>query len=170
MALALAPDDPPSKAALERCSNEVKAQRKLEDCNYQIMRGNYDRAEKLIDEGLALTQAQTELFEGARAKMQEQKLDRVYQEALSLEKDQRFPEAIEKYQELLAQTSYFKDTLTRIDTLQSYIKLAGELYAKAEASTDDKERLDLLQQIRIFWPEYRDVAKLVSGLEQKPGP
>lgn len=170
MALALAPDDPPSKAALERCTKEVKAQRKLEDCHYQIMRGNYERAEKLIDEGLALTTAQTELFEGARAKIQEERNDRVYQEALALERDQRFPEAIAKYQELLAQASYFKDTRTRVDTLQGYVTLAEELYKKAGEAADDKARLDFLQQIRVFWPEYRDVAKLVTELESKLSP
>jgi len=170
MALLLAPDDPPSKAALERCTNEVKAQRKLEDCHYQIMRGNFDRAAKLIEDGLALTTAQTEKFEGARAEIELQRNDKVYQGALALERDQRFPEAIEKYQGLLAQASFFKDTLARVDTLKGYVALAGELYQKYEQATDDKVRLDLLQQIRIFWPEYRDVTKLVTELEKKLAP
>jgi tetratricopeptide (TPR) repeat protein len=170
MALALAPDDPPSKAALERCTKEVQAQRKLEDAHYQIMRGNFERAEKLIEDGLALTTAQTELFEGARVKMQEQKYDIVYQAALALERDQRFPEAIEKYRELLAQASFFKDALARVDTLEGYVALAGDLYAKAAQTADDAARLDLLQQIRIFWPEYRDVARQVSELEHKLSP
>jgi tetratricopeptide (TPR) repeat protein len=170
MALALAPDDPPSKSALERCTKEVKAQRKLEDCRYQMMRGNFERAEKLIDEGLALTTAQTELFDGQRAKIQELKHALVYQEALALEKDQRYPEAIAKYQELLAQANYFKDTLARVDTLKGYIALADELYKQAGEAPDDKARLDFLQQIRIFWPEYRDVARLVTELEKKLAP
>lgn len=170
MALALAPDDPPSKEALERCTKEVAAQRKLEDCHYQIMRGNFDRADKLIDEGLALTVAQKELFDGARAKIQEQKHERVYQEALALERDQRFAEAILKYGELLAQASYYKDTLARVDTLKGYVTLAEDLYKKAAEAADDKTRLDFLQQIRIFWPEYKDVPRQVSELEKKLAP
>ena len=170
MALALAPDDPPSQAALERCSKEVKAQRKLEDAKYQIMRGNFDRAEKLIDEGTALTTAQTETFEGARALLQEQRNERVYQEAFALERDQRFAEAIEKYGELLAQANYYKDTLARVDTLKGYITLAEDLYKQASEAPDDKARLDFLRQIQVFWPEYRDVGKLVTELQQKPGP
>jgi tetratricopeptide (TPR) repeat protein len=169
VALALAPDDPPSKAALERCTKEVLAQRKLEDANYQIMRGNFERAEKLIEDGLALTLMQKDLFEGARAKIDEQRHEIVYQAALALEKDQRFAEAIEKYQELLGQAGYFKDTLARVDTLKGYIVLADELYKKAGEASDDKTRLDLLQQIRIFWPEYRDAAEQVSELERKLG-
>jgi len=166
MALALAPDDPPSRAALERCTKEVKAQRKLEDANYQIMRGNFDRAEKLIGEGLELTVAQKELFDGARAKIQEQKHERAYQGALALERDWNFPAAIEKYEALLADASYFKDTLTRVDTLKGYVALAGDLYKQAEAAPDDTTRLDLLRQIQIFWPEYRDVAQRISELER----
>jgi tetratricopeptide (TPR) repeat protein len=170
MALALAPDDPPSKEALERCTREVQAQRKLEAAHYQIMRGNWERAEKLIGEGRELTTVQAELFDGALAKMHEQQHDLVYREALALERDQRFEEAIAKYQELLAQASYFKDTLTRVDTLKSYVVLAGELYQKAAQAADDAQRLDYLQQIRIFWPEYRDVPKQVSELEAKLTP
>ncbi len=170
MALALAPDDPPSKAALERCTKEVLAQRKLEDAKYQIMRGNYERAEKLIEDGLALTTAQTDKLEGARALIQEQRNERVYQEAFALERDQRFAEAIEKYGELLAQANYYKDTLARVDTLKGYVALAEDLYKQASEATDDKARLDFLRQIQVFWPEYRDVAKLVTELEQKPGP
>ncbi len=170
MALALAPDDPPSKAALERCSKEVLAQRKLEDAKYQIMRGNFERAEKLIEVGLTLTTAQTDKFEGARALIQEQRNERVYQEAFALERDQRFSEAIDKYGELLAQASYYKDTLARVDTLKGYVALAEELYKQAGEAGDDKARLDFLRQIQVFWPEYRDVARLVTELEQKPGP
>ncbi len=170
MALALAPDDPPSKAALERCTKEVLAQRKLEDAKYQIMRGNFERAEKLIEDGLALTTAQTDKLEGARALIQEQRNERVYQEAFALERDQRFAEAIEKYGELLAQANYYKDTLARVDTLKGYVTLAEDLYKQAGEATDDKARLDFLRQIQVFWPEYRDVAKLVTELEQKPGP
>jgi tetratricopeptide (TPR) repeat protein len=170
MALALAPDDPPSQQALERCSKEVKAQRILEDAKYQIMRGKFERAEELIQKGLELTTAQTDKFEGARALVQEQRNERAYQEAFALERDQRFAEAIEKYGELLVQANYYKDTLARVDTLKGYITLAEELYKQASEATDDKARLDFLRQIQVFWPEYRDVAKLVSDLEQKPAP
>jgi len=170
MALALAPDDPPSRAALERCTKEVKAQRKLEDAKYQIMRGNFERAEKLVEEGLALTTAQTDKFEGARALIQEQRHERIYQEAFALERDQRFAEAVEKYGELLAQANYYKDTLARVDTLKGYVTLAEDLYKQASEATDDKARLDFLRQIQVFWPEYRDVAKLITELEHKPGP
>jgi tetratricopeptide (TPR) repeat protein len=169
MALALAPDDPPSKDALDRCTKEVKAQRLLEDAHYQIMRGNFERAQKLIDDGLALTLVQKDLFEGARAKIDEQRHELVYQSALALEKDQRYAEAIEKYQELLGQAGYFKDTLARVDTLKGYIVLADELYKKAGEAADDKTRLDLLQQILIFWPEYRDAAEQVKELAKKLG-
>lgn len=169
MALALAPDDQPSKEALERCTREVQAQRKLEDANYQLLRGEFDRASKLLDEGEALTTAQQDLFKGARDKILEVQHQRVYDSALALERDQRYTEAIAKYEELLAQAEYFKDSLARLDTLKGYVALADDLYQKAQAAPDDAARADLLKQILLFWPEYRDAAKLVAELEHKPG-
>ena len=168
MALALAPDDEPSKAALERCTHEVEAQRKLEAANYQILRGDFERSGKLLDEGLALTEAQKPRFDAARASIQDRIHETLYGEALALERDQRFPEAIVKYQELIEKARYYKDVFARLDTLQGYVQLAGELYQKFEAAGDDKSRLELLQQIRIFWPEYRDVGQRITELERKP--
>ena len=52
--------------------------------------------------------------------------------------------------------------------VQQYVN--EDLYKQASAAPDDKTRLDFLRQIQVFWPEYRDVAKLVTELEQKPGP
>lgn len=168
MALALAPDDAPSKAALERCTHEVEAQRKLEAAKYQILRGEFERAGKLLDEGLALTLAQKANFDAARASIQDRVHENLYSEALALERDQRFPDAIAKYQELIAKSRYYKDVFARLDTLQGYVQLAGELYQKFEAAADDPTRLELLRQIRIFWPEYRDVGQRIAELERKP--
>jgi tetratricopeptide (TPR) repeat protein len=166
MALDLAPDDAEAQAALERCSREVEAQRLLEMADYEMLRRNYDRAGEYLTRGEELTQKQKERFEGARASIQESRHEDLYQIALALEKDQRYPEAVEKYQELLDIAQYYKDVFTRRDTLQAYVELAASLHAKAKAATTDAERIDLLQQIEVFWPDYSDVKSQLETLRR----
>lgn len=164
MALDLAPEDPEAIAALERCTKEVEAQRLLESADYEVLRRNYDKASELLSRGEQLTQLQKDKFEGARTRIQEQRYEDQYQAALALEKDQRYPEAVEKYQELLDAAQYYKDVFTRRDTLQGYVLLAQQLYDKAAAASATPERLDLLQQIVVFWPDYRDVQAQLEAL------
>jgi len=166
MALDLAPDDAEAQAALERCSREVEAQRLLEMADYEMLRRNYDRAGEHLTRGEELTQKQKERFEGARASIQESRHEDLYQIALALEKDQRYPEAVEKYQELLDLAQYYKDVFTRRDTLQAYVELAASLHAKAKAAATDAERIDLLQQIEVFWPDFSDVKSQLELLRR----
>ncbi len=170
MALELAPDDPESQAAMERCSKEVEAQRLLEMADYELLRKNYDRAGEHLARGEQLTQKQKERFEGARARIQESRHEDLYAVAVALEKDQRYPDAVEKYQELLDIAQYYKDVFTRRDTLKAYIELAASLYAKADSASSDAERLDLLTQIEVFWPDYRDVRSRLEALRKAQTP
>lgn len=165
-AAALDPGNAEAKEGIERCLKESRAVELLSAVRMEIVRGRFEKAESLIEEGLAVTIAQTEMFEGARAQVQEARLEKLYQAALTLERDSRYEEAIVKYGELLAQGDYYKDALARRDVLAEYVKLAGDLHARARDAATDAERLDLLRQIRAFWPEYKDVADQLRALER----
>jgi hypothetical protein len=54
--------------------------------------------------------------------------------------------------------------IARRDTLQEYIRLAAELYDKAAAESDVAKKLEYLQQIRVFWPEYKDIQAQIGQL------
>jgi hypothetical protein len=165
LAVALDPANVDAKAGLDRCTSEWKAAQHLEQARMEIVRNRLDRARELVDEGDQLTVAQKDLFEGARAKIEQARLERMYQEALTLERDYRFEQAIAAYAKLLKDVEYYKDAITRKETLEEYVKLAGDLYAKSEQATTDEEKLDNLRKINVFWPEYKDVADQLARLE-----
>lgn len=167
LAMVLDPDNAEAKVGRERCTEEAHAAELLRQGKMEIVRGRFDKAQKLFEEGAPLTKQQQELFEGALTGLAEARNEKSYQSALSLEHDYRFEEAIVKYSELLKETPYFKDTLTRRDTLQSYVDKAVELYDKAGAESEPEKKATYLRQISVFWPEYKDVAEQLKSL-QKP--
>lgn len=163
-ALLLDPSNEEAKLGKERCADETKAADFLRDARMAILRGNFDQAEKLVDQGLAVTHAQKGLFEGMQARVHEARLQKLYAEGLSYERDLLYEKAVEVYAEILKETDYYKDVLARKDTLEQYIRLSADLYAKAEAATDRDEKVKYLEQIRLIWPEYKDVDKQLKAL------
>jgi hypothetical protein len=165
--LALDPENEEAREGLERCGKEAKASNLHSQVKMEIVRGRIDKALELIAEGEALTSVQRDLFEGARARIEQHGFENRYQTALAHERDLEYGLAVQAYGELLADSEYYKDALARKQTLEEYIRLAGELYAKAQAATDEKEKRDDLRKISVFWPEYKDVAEQLRALEKQ---
>jgi len=165
--------DPNNTRAVEgkaRCENESHVAELLREANNDITRGRFDPAQKKADEAGRLTVAQKERVEGLKNKIQEARYDALYKEALSLERDGKYPEAAARFGDLLAIAAYYKDALTRKETLEDFIKRADQLYSQAAAETDPAKRSDLLRQILSFWPDYRDVQDQLRALNvQKEG-
>jgi hypothetical protein len=132
-----------------------------------VLRGEFERAEELLTEGQALSDRQSERFEAARIDIAEERLGRAYQTALNLEKDFLFPQAIEAYQAILDDVQYYRDVLTRQGTLEEYVQRARELYAESRA-VQGAERLELLRQIEIFWPDYQGIGEEIERLSRRP--
>ena len=167
LALALDPDNAEAKVGLERTKKEARAARLIEETRMELVRGRFEQAQQHIDEGEAGSEHQKDLFEGLRADLETARNERLYSEALALELSGDFEAAIERYSALLERTPYFKDVLTRKDTLVEYVSDASELYARAEAATEPAEKLGLLRQIAVFWPDYRDVRGQIEALETR---
>ena len=163
-ALLYDPSNEEAQHGKARCAEETHAADLLRDARMAMLKGHFDRAASLIDQGLALTREQKDLFEGMQARVAQARLDKLYDEAVSLERDSLYEQAVEKYGDILKETDYFKDVLARKDTLEQYIKLAAELYAKAQASDDKAEKMNYLEQIRLIWPEYKDVGAQLKAL------
>lgn len=167
LALGLDPENAVAEEGLERTTIEAQASQRLRDAKMSILRRDYDQARAAIEEGLELTSEQHELFEGALADIEESRLSEMYEEAVNLEKDYLYPAAIVAYTTILGEADYYRDVITRRSTLQEYVRRAEELYASSQ-EVDGQERLDLLQQIEIFWPEYRDVEVQLEALRNEP--
>lgn len=163
--------DPKSREAgdgFERCSKESKAFELLSQAKMEIVRGRIDKALALIEEGEVLTSAQKDLFEGARALIEQRGFEDLYQSALAHERDLEYEIAVATYADLLTKAEYHKDALARKETLEEYIQLAAQLYAQARATTIEQEKIDALRKISVFWPEYKDVAEQLRVLSEKP--
>ncbi len=153
----------------EQMRVEAKADGLLSEGRFMLLRGEIDRGEATLREGAGLTAVQGERFEAALASVDDARVTKAYQLALDLEHDFRFTEAIEGYAEVLAARDFYLDTRTRIDTLRGYVEDAERLYAEAAATSDDEEKLELLRQIEIFWPEYRDLPEQIERLAKGAG-
>jgi tetratricopeptide (TPR) repeat protein len=164
IALLLDPSNPDARTGLERAQTELEVTALLDRAGMHVVRGQFDEAARLVQEAAAKTQVQKDQVEGEMATIREARLEQEYTDALVLEHDYRYDEAVQKYTELLEKTQFYKDVIARRDTLQEYIRLAADLYAKAAAEADSTKKLEYLQQIRVFWPEYKDVQAQIAEL------
>jgi tetratricopeptide (TPR) repeat protein len=169
LALVLDPANAQAAAGKQRAEIESRAATLLRESDWELVRGRLDKAFELAEEGSKLTAVQKDVFEGQLNKIQEARHEKLYKLARTLERDGRFPDAIEQYADLLKITAYYKDALTRKDTLEDFVARADRLYAQLEAETDAQKRLELLQQIAQFWPDYRDVTEKLRAAS-KPTP
>ena len=165
------PDHAEAKAGLERARKEDKAAEHLREAGRRTLHGDFEKAQKAIDEGLALTMHQTDAFGAAQQKLIEARLAKVYDEALSHETDRDYERAITAYElvldeaERLTSQRLFKDAIARKDSLEQAVHDATELYGQLDATTDNTELLRKLRKIEVIWPEYRDVRQRIAVLE-----
>lgn len=165
VALLQEPDNAEAKAGLERCKVELRVRELLGRVRMNLVRGRFEEAEEAVAKAAGLTTLQIDEVEGARASIREARHERAYKEAIALERDWRYPEAVARYDSLLARADYYKDVIARRDTLQEYIRLADELWRRADAAGDAAGKLALYRQIQVFWPEYMDLPARIAALE-----
>jgi hypothetical protein len=161
----LAPDNDEARAGMERNSVEVQAGTMLRDAQMKLYRKEFSDALSLLEQGEALTQLQHDAFATAREELVLARLSEVYQEALDLEHDQLYVEAVAAYGRILEEVEFFKDTRARQSTLQGYIEMAAAYYQQAREATDPEKRMECLRAIQGFWPDYMDVRDQLAALE-----
>lgn len=146
-------------AGLERCGPEVAVLDLLDEAERLVQRRDFEQASVRVERAARLTTQQTETVESARTKLQESRRKDLYQRARERENDFRYEEAIALYSELIDEAGFYDDAIARRETLEGYIETAERLYREAAAAPDAAKRRDLLRQIQLFWPDYRDVRR-----------
>ncbi len=169
-ALALDPDSADAAQGIERMENEMSVARDLRSARMEIVRGRLDSATKLAEAALERTVLQKDHAKGVLDEVREGGFEVQYRDGLSLERDWRFEEAVKRYDALLAEAQFYKDAITRRDTLKEYVRHAADLYAQAAQAATPEAELEILRKIDLFWPEYRDVSKRIAELEKPDGP
>lgn len=165
LALLLDPDIELARLGLERMKREEAVADKLREASRMLLREDFDGAQALLDSQAAITDRQGPEIAVLREELATARKEALYVAARTLETDGSYAEAIEAYDHLLAQATFYKDSLARRDTLTGFVHDADALWVRYEAATDDAERLALLRQIAVFWPEYRDVRARLAALE-----
>lgn len=152
---------------LDRMDMEVRAHGELAEAEMDILRGDFDGAQEGLQKAGELTQDQADSLGRLSAELEEARYSEMYEEARGLERDNRYPEAVEAYSKLLEEAEYYEDAIARRKTLLGFIERAEELYAAALEAADDETAAEKLREIPVFWPEYRDVEARLEVLEAR---
>ena len=167
LALLLHKDDAAAQAGLARMEIEDRVGELLRSAERELGKGAYDKAVGFAQAALDLTAVQKPTAESYLEQIEEARLGSIYERALTFEKAQQYPEAITEFDAILGRTPFFRDTISRKDTLQSYVSEAAQLYERALASSDPQEQLGLLRRIAVYWEAYKDVKPRTAQLERE---
>ena len=140
------------------------AKERLDHADWLRLRGRFDEARAALDEGLVLTDVQVDEFASRAIDIDQNEYVLLYDEALRLERDFKYVRAIEAYDELLAVAGYYEDAITRRSTLRGFVHQSEDLYERAQTTDDEQEKISLLRQVQLIWPEYRDVDEQLAKL------
>jgi tetratricopeptide (TPR) repeat protein len=165
IALLLDPDLEEALVGAERMERERDAAELLREADRGIMRSDYEAASAAVAQGRLLTELQVQEFDDMEVNIEQARLGDKYEEARTLESDQQYDRAVEAYAELLKEAPFFRDAITRKDTLTSYVEEAKQLYHQAMKAETDSQKAKFLRRIEVFWPEYQDVRALLRELD-----
>jgi tetratricopeptide (TPR) repeat protein len=146
---------------------ETRAMRSISEADMEIRRGQLEEAEETLVEAEVLTTVQQDGVALLRSGIEEKRLEDMYLEARGLSDDYRYPEAVAAYDRLLATTPEYKDAVLRKATLEEFMRMAEEFYAKAVEAEDDAVAEEYLRAIQVIWPEYRDVVQRLEAIEAR---
>ncbi len=167
LALLLDEDLPAALEGKELMDLEVEAADLLAEAERSQLRGDFETALAQLNSAMAVSIMQTDEIEAGFDGLEQARMQEMYDAAMDLEQDLRYEEAIVAYDELLAIVGYFDDAISRRNTLQSFVAQAAELYEQAGRAGSLEEELDLLSQVEIVWPEYKDIEQRIADLEAK---
>jgi len=148
----------------EHMDVEARAERLFEKGEMWRLRKGWDKAEEYLREGQALTVLQKDRFQESLDGIHEDRIRARYLQALNLERDFRYEEAVEVYRTLLDEVEFFEDSRARLTSLEATIAEVRELHARLPETEDPEELRALLLRIDALWPEYEDVEQRLQAL------
>jgi tetratricopeptide (TPR) repeat protein len=168
--LLMRPGDAEAQAGYDRMKVESMAKRKFDEAAMMAMRKDFDGARARLQEGRDVTVEQLDVFDDAIANIEDQRIRSLYDDAVLAERDFQYEAAIAIYEHILSERQWFEDARTRLETAQRIVADAADLYSKAQTAATDEERLALLRQLEVTWPDYKDARDQLTALLQKLGP
>ncbi len=169
MVLLIDPKNAIAREGLDRTDLEARANEHLSSAQMKIIRGEFEQAAELIEDAGEMTTDQADSVGLVAAELEDARLAKLYETAVGLERDYRYPEAVAAFEVLLEEVGFYEDAVARRDTILEFIQLAEECYANALAATTDEEAASYLRRIPVFWPEYKDVEQRLAAIEARAG-
>ena len=164
LALLIDPDDDVARDGYDRMDREVRVRRGLDDAEMDVRRGDLGAAEETVADIEPLSEEQDDEIADLRGQIEDASSEGMYQEALELERDYRYPEAIAAYTRVLDENDgYYADADSRKRTLEDFVARAERLYATVLEPDSDEAALRALREIDVFWPEYKDVPDRITA-------
>jgi len=168
LVLLLDPTHAEGRAGFDRMDRETRATSALAQADMEIRRGELEEARETLAEAELLTEAQRAGLTALETGIEEKRLADLYAEAQRLTEDYRYPDAVALYAELLALAPDYQDAAQRKRTIEEFIRLAEDLYARALEAKDDATAEACLRQIQgVVWPEYKDVVERLQAIEAR---
>ena len=160
------PEHKEALAGLARARTETRASELLSECERRILRRQFDLALKALEEGEALTVSQRDAFTAERERLHVARLQVDYEAARAMEVDHQYEAAIAAYGAILAVApqGFFLDAIARRDTLSDLVAKAVSAYDRAQAEADPAAKMQLLEQVLLVYPEYRDAGAQLDAL------
>jgi tetratricopeptide (TPR) repeat protein len=168
LVLLIDPENAAGRDGLDRMDRETRATRTLDEADMALRRGELEQAGEALAEAAVLTEVQKDDVQLLQSGIVEKRLEEQYLAARGLADDYRFPEAVAAFETLIAEAPDYKDAILRKATLEEFIRLAEEFYAKALAASDDTVAEEYLRAIHpVIWPEYKDVVERLRAIEAR---
>ena len=167
--LLMKPGDPAAQAGYDRMKIESDAKHTLEEAAMATLRGDFDSARDLLQGGQEKTTMQRQIFEDRLATLDDDRVRAQYEQAVILEGDFQFEEAATAYRHILEERQWFEDARARLEFVEERIERSAELYEQAGTVGSEEDRLKVLGEIELYWPEYKDVREQIIALRRKLG-
>jgi hypothetical protein len=133
------------------------------------MRKDFEGARARLQAGRDETVVQLDVFDDALANLDDQRIRSLYEDAVLAERDFHYEAAIAIYEQILSDRQWFEDARTRLETAQKIVTDSADLYARAQTAGTDEERLALLRELEVTWPDYKDARGQLKVLLEKLG-
>jgi len=168
LVLLIEPANAEGRDGLDRMDREARATRTLAEADMAIRRGQLAAAEETLAQAGTLTDVQRDQVSLLLSGIEEKRMDDLYRSARTLSDDYRYPEAVAAFAELLTLAPEYRDAALRKATLEEFIRLAEEFYAKATETEDDAVAEEYLRAIHpVVWPGYKDVVGRLQEIEAR---
>jgi tetratricopeptide (TPR) repeat protein len=153
---------------------EVKARGLCEEAEMLTRKGEFDEAEKKLDEAFQMSKSERATVSGQMLDNKRHRSDELYQNAKDLELEHDYEAALEAFKAIdkAWPSQGFLDVKARISGLESYIEEAEKSYKAgraAEKAGKLKEAIEHYEEAVLVYPGFKNLERRIAELKTRAG-